>query len=54
MPSHKNFVKPGTAAFQSTRVLDQLRERIRYMHYSLNPEQVFVYWVRFSYAERVD
>jgi site-specific recombinase XerD len=32
---------------QSTRVLDQLRERIRYMHYSLSTEQVYVYWVRF-------
>ena len=28
-------------------MLDQLRERIRYMHYSLSTEQVYVYWVRF-------
>jgi integron integrase len=47
MSSYKNFVKPGTPALQSTRVLDQLRERIRYMHYSLSTEQVYVYWVRF-------
>lgn len=40
-------MKPGTPALQSTRVLDQLRERIRYMHYSLNTEKVYVYWVRF-------
>jgi integron integrase len=40
-------MKPGTPPLQSTRVLDQLRERIRYMHYSLNTEQVYVYWVRF-------
>lgn len=40
-------MKPGTPALQSTRVLDQLRERIRYMHYSLSTEQVYVYWVRF-------
>ncbi len=47
MSSYKNFVKPSTPALQSTRVLDQLRERIRYMHYSLSTEQVYVYWVRF-------
>ena len=48
MSSYKNFVKPGTPALQSTRVLDQLRERIRYMHYSLGTDQVYVCWVRFS------
>jgi hypothetical protein len=46
MSSYKKFVKPGTPALQSTRVLDQLRERIRYMQYSLRSEQVDVYWVR--------
>lgn len=40
-------MKPGTPPLQSTLVLDQLRERIRYMHYSLSTEQVYVYWVRF-------
>lgn len=47
MSSYKNSVKPGTSVPQSTRILDQLRERIRYMHYSLSTEQVYVYWVRF-------
>lgn len=47
MSSYKNFVKPGTPVLQSTHVLDPLRERIRYMHYSLSTEQVYVYWVRF-------
>jgi integrase len=28
-------MKPGNPPLQSIRVLDQLRERIRYMHYSL-------------------
>jgi integron integrase len=28
------------------KVLDQLRERIRYLHYSLRTEQAYVYWVR--------
>jgi len=32
---------------QSIRLLDQLRERIRYMHYSRATEKVYVYWVRF-------
>lgn len=30
---------------QSKRLLDQLRERIRYMHYSIRTEQSYVYWV---------
>lgn len=32
---------------QSTRLLDQLRERARYLHYSLATEKAYVYWVRF-------
>ncbi|MBK9029306.1 MAG: phage integrase N-terminal SAM-like domain-containing protein [Propionivibrio sp.] len=31
---------------QSAKVLDQLRERIRYLHYSIRTEDVYVYWVR--------
>ena len=31
---------------RSVRVLDQLRERIRYLHYSLPTEQAYVHWVR--------
>ena len=31
----------------ATKVLDQLRERIRYLHYSLRTEDAYVYWVRF-------
>src|SRR5262245_12967179 len=31
---------------RSTRLLDQLRERVRYCHYSLRTEQAYVYWVR--------
>ncbi|BCO28489.1 hypothetical protein MIZ03_3395 [Rhodoferax lithotrophicus] len=40
-------MKPGTPPLQSTRMLDQLRERIRCMHYSLSTEKVYLYWVRF-------
>ena len=28
------------------RLLDSLRERLRYMHYSLRTEKAYVYWVR--------
>lgn len=31
---------------RSVKVLDQLRERIRYLHYSLPTEQAYVNWVR--------
>jgi uncharacterized protein YfbU (UPF0304 family) len=32
---------------RSARLLDQLRERIRYAHYSLRTEKTYLYWVRF-------
>jgi integron integrase len=31
---------------RATRVLDQLRERLRLFHYSLRTEEAYVYWVR--------
>lgn len=31
---------------QSKRLLDQLRERIRFLHYSLRTEEAYVYWCR--------
>jgi integrase len=31
---------------RSNRLLDQLRERLRYAHYSLSTERSYVYWVR--------
>lgn len=42
-------MKSGTSPLpplQSTKVLDQLCERIRYLHYSIRTEEVYVYWVR--------
>lgn len=33
-------------ALHATRILDQLRERLRYLHYSLRTEHAYVYWVR--------
>jgi len=32
--------------FKSTWLLDQLREQIRYLHYSLRTEEAYVYWVK--------
>jgi len=32
---------------QSKRLLDQVREVLRYKHYSLKTEQAYLYWVRF-------
>ena len=40
-------MKPGTPPLQSTRLLDQVRERIRYIHYSLKTEKAYLYWIRF-------
>jgi hypothetical protein len=33
-------------ALKSAKMLDQLRERIRYLHYSIRTEETYVYWVR--------
>ena len=40
-------MKPHNPPLQSLRLLDQVRERIRYLHYSLSTEKVYLYWVRF-------
>jgi integron integrase len=33
-------------SLRSSRLLDQVRERVRYLHYSLRTEQAYVHWVR--------
>jgi integron integrase len=40
-------MKHGNAPLQSIRLLDQVRERIRYMHYSLSTEKTYLHWVKF-------
>jgi uncharacterized protein YfbU (UPF0304 family) len=40
-------VKPRNPPLQSSRLLDQVRERIRYLHYSYSTEKTYLYWVRF-------
>jgi hypothetical protein len=32
---------------QSPRLLDQLREVLRYKHYSLRTEEAYLYWVKY-------
>ena len=46
MNSHNNSRKTSLPVFKSTRLLDQLREQIRYLHYSLRTEEAYVYWVK--------
>ena len=40
-------MKPRKPVLQSVRLLDQVKERIRYLHYSLNTEKIYLYWVKF-------
>ena len=40
-------MKPGKPPLQSIRLLDQVRERIRYLHYSLSTDKLYLYWIRF-------
>jgi integron integrase len=37
---------PPLPALKSVKLLDQLRERIRYLHYSLRTEDTYVHWAR--------
>ena len=37
---------PVLPPLRATKVLDQLRERVRYLHYSLRTEKAYLYWVR--------
>lgn len=46
MYSINNNDKSRRPVLVSARLLDQLRERLRYMHYSLQTEKSYVYWVR--------
>lgn len=39
-------MKPGTHPLKSSRLLDQVQERVRYLHYSLKTEKAYLYWIR--------
>ena len=43
-------MKPGTPLLKSARLHDQVKERVRYLHYSLKTEKAYLYWMRFSFA----
>ena len=40
-------MKPGTPPLKSARLLDQVQERVCYLHYSLKTEKAYLYWIRF-------
>jgi hypothetical protein len=40
-------MEPGTPALRSTCLLDQVRKRIRYLHYILQTEKAYLQWVSF-------
>jgi site-specific recombinase XerD len=40
-------VSPGPTAPAAPRLLQQVRDRARYRHYSLQTEKAYVYWIRF-------
>ncbi|MBT9502823.1 MAG: integron integrase [Burkholderiaceae bacterium] len=40
-----NFLLPDLPPLLSERLIDQVRERARYLHYSIRTEQAYVHWV---------
>ena len=51
VPSHPVAVRPSVAGLSLAplcfvRILDQLRERIRLLHYGPRTERVYVHWCR--------
>jgi len=42
----RSSADPPLPPLQSARLFDQVRERIRYLHYSIRTEQAYVHWVR--------
>jgi integron integrase len=43
---HKIDLTPDPPPLQSVKLLDQVRERLRYRHYSMRTEQAYCYWIR--------
>ena len=33
-------------SLESSRLIDQVRERVRYLHYSIRTEQAYVHWIK--------
>jgi predicted transcriptional regulator len=49
MNSHNKHEKVAAPALQSIRLLDQVRERVRHLHYSLQTEKSLPVLVAFSH-----
>jgi hypothetical protein len=47
MKRHNETRQVAAPVFLATRLLDQVLERIRYLHYSLRTEKTYLYRVRF-------
>ena len=49
-PAPRKYLRPRPTPdlppLRATRVRDQLRERLRLMHYSLRTEETYDYWVK--------
>ena len=46
MHSHKQVPKPDFPPLKAAKLLDQVKERIRYLHYSIRTEEAYCYWVK--------
>jgi len=46
IPLHPARPATPLPALRSVRLLDQVRERIRYLHYSIRTEDAYVHWVK--------
>ena len=46
MHSHKQAPKPDFPPLKAAKLLDQVKERIRYLHYSIRTEEAYCYWVK--------
>jgi uncharacterized protein YfbU (UPF0304 family) len=40
-------MKVSNPSVRPARLMDQVRERLRYLHYSLSTEKTYLYWIRF-------
>lgn len=40
-------MKVSILSVRPTRLMDQVRERLRYLHYSLSTEKTYLYWILF-------
>lgn len=46
MQQQADVEAPVLPSLRSTRLLDQVREKVRYCHYSLRTEEAYVYWIK--------